>query len=852
MDKLSVLSVRKGVLAKTWLADGGIKDYDGGMFFSVSEVKISDIIGFHKFLNKYRSNPKVCLVRGKFIGNDKTNTRRDSSGASGEITFEDQPLHLLCIDIDKYTPSFSDPVLEPEQAIDEFLAEFMPSEFQQASYVWQLSSSAGHTKNVGILKAHVWFWSETAYTSGQLSSWASKHDHVDSSLFRVVQPHYIADPVFSDGAVDPVPLRVGFKKGLSSTLSLALTQDELAGTSGTGKKLAKMVAAFENDSTAKFLIEHEMVKSQGGDGKLNIICPFADEHTGGTSETATVYYPANTGGFAQGHFDCKHDHCKDRTDDEFRFKIGMADIDALEFDVVSSDDSGSKVDWVARINGATTLDGLQLILSGGVARDKSLGVVALAQLEGVAKAKFSELGVVMRAEPLRKLMQPKTVIVSSENNVVRPDWLKSWVYIESTCEYANVDLADYRIKKEAFNAKYDRMPECVAMESQASQLALVQYQLPTVVDSMFFPKAGKFFTYEGKPMLNSFSGKGAKPVDVIDSEGQKAVDLFVGHVKFTLEREDEQRLLLDWMAYIYQNPGKRVGWAMLLQGSQGTGKSYFGNVFEHLMGTNVKSLDTGAISGRFTGWATGALVAVVEEIRIAGTNKYEILDKLKPIISNATIQIEEKGRDHRTVPNFTSYLLLTNHKDAVPLQEGDRRYCCLFSRVQSEQQLFDELGGDRDKARAYFDELFDSLRANAGAIARFLLDWKISPDFDPNGRAPETSARIEMKALSVSPDRDLVENFIEEYRCEVINDEFIDITWLNKMVEMSGRLLPKTRTLSSVLSEMGYSPMEGRRVNVKGSGYHYLWLKGKSDCATNFLDEVKLKLKNFHKEEDFD
>jgi hypothetical protein len=423
-----------------------------------------------------------------------------------------------------------------------------------------------------------------------------------------------------------------------------------------------------------------------------------------------------------------------------------------------------------------------------------------------------------------------------------PAWLKDWVYVENTCSFANFEVSDYDIRREAFNAKFDREVECIIAEKAASQLALVEYRLPTVVDTMFFPRASKFFEYEGKRMMNSFSAKGVRPVDVIDSVGQAGVDLFMAHVRFTLESEVERELLINWMAYIYQNQGKRVGWAMLLQGAQGSGKSYFGNVFEMLMGTNVKSLDTQAISGRFTGWATGSLVTVVEEIRIAGTNKYEILDKLKPIISNATIQIEEKGRDHRTVPNFTSYFLLTNHKDAVPLQDGDRRYCALFSRVQSEEQLFDELGG-QDAARVYFDTLFDSARANAGSIARFLLDWKIPSSFDPQGRAPETAARLEMKALSVSPERDMVDDAISENTCSVINDDILDVTWLSSLVTGMGGELPKTRTLGAILSEMGYSPIDGRRVKV-GVQYHYVWER--SLRPTDKILDVKKIVKEYH------
>ena len=207
------------------------------------------------------------------------------------------------------------------------------------------------------------------------------------------------------------------------------------------------------------------------------------------------------------------------------------------------------------------------------------------------------------------------------------------------------------------------------------------------------------------PMLNAYSQQGCLVADRIDDDGQSVIDMFMDHLRFTLADEREQRILMDWLAFVIQNPGERINWALLLQGAQGTGKSYFVKLLQLILGEHVRNLDPTAISGRFTGWAHGSLVVAVEEIRISGTNKYEVLDRMKPFISNDTVQIEEKGRDHRTVPNFTSYLLLTNHKDAIPITTGDRRYCVLFSRVQTEKQLFDELGGEQ-KASDYFEHLF--------------------------------------------------------------------------------------------------------------------------------------------------
>jgi hypothetical protein len=221
-----------------------------------------------------------------------------------------------------------------------------------------------------------------------------------------------------------------------------------------------------------------------------------------------------------------------------------------------------------------------------------------------------------------------------------------------------------------------------------------------------------------------------------------------------------------------------------------------------------------------------------------------LIDRLKPFVSNNVVQIEEKGRDQRTVPNFQTYLLLTNHKDALPVNENDRRYAPIFSRVQSEEQLFSELGG-RDSADAYFTKLFDDSERRADALSFFLRNWKISAGFSAKGRAPHTSAREEMIALGVSPDRSLIEDAIDLNRCDVINDKVLDVTWLNKLCEAEGTMLPKTRAVSAILLEMGYRQVTGRRIKVgKTNSYHYVWCKGDEK-------DVKKTLLAFHQGEDY-
>ena len=71
------------------------------------------------------------------------------------------------------------------------------------------------------------------------------------------------------------------------------------------------------DHVIERLQQRGLIRSSRPGGGVNIDCPFQAEHSmdGGTAET--VYWPAHTGGYANGHFHCLHAHCATRSDNEF-------------------------------------------------------------------------------------------------------------------------------------------------------------------------------------------------------------------------------------------------------------------------------------------------------------------------------------------------------------------------------------------------------------------------------------------------------------------------------------------------------------------------------------------------------
>lgn len=337
-DTIAVLQHSTNPLAKTWKADGTITAYGDAKFFTLTQSPVDNLAELSALLTKVEKQPKTCIIRGAYVG-DEVAQQRDPGFQRGKVRraldyFGDQPLHATLIDVDKFEPLCADALIDPQGAIDEFIFTMLPEPFHGAGYHWQLSNSAGHHSKGTELRAHLWFWLDTPLTSAQLKAWAKAVDlNADLALFNPVQVHYTALPIMEPGQVDPYPTRSGYVAGLFGDevvldIDQAVLSAAVVSAGGRGQRLLDVVS---EDPIAQVLYEKQLVKSQRREGGLNIECPFSDEHTGESVETATVYYPPNTGGYAVGHFKCLHSHCASRSRGQFLARLGIEDI-AKEFE----------------------------------------------------------------------------------------------------------------------------------------------------------------------------------------------------------------------------------------------------------------------------------------------------------------------------------------------------------------------------------------------------------------------------------------------------------------------------------------------------------------------------------------
>ena len=341
-DLITVLRSSTQRMCKVWLADGTIQQYDLAKWFDISQRDVADIHGLSALLLSLETDPHSCIIRG--TPNSETDTTRSVRRLIDH--FEDKPLHAVLVEIDDYRPVMNDPMSEPEEAALEYIAECLPAEFQNVSFHWQLSNSAGSEGKQHLLKAHLWFWLEQPYSSAILRAWAKHKDlELDRSVMQTVQVHYTATPLFEAGRVDPIAVRSGFVLGGRDDVPLDIDLSELHIRTQGPRQRAERVDGME-DPVADWICAHWETWGELANGGIIVSCPFEGDHTQARrdGDTSTVYFPAGTNGYPEGSWVCLHANCRDLTKSAFLCETGYTDAQLAQLaQTIPVDDGGMEI-----------------------------------------------------------------------------------------------------------------------------------------------------------------------------------------------------------------------------------------------------------------------------------------------------------------------------------------------------------------------------------------------------------------------------------------------------------------------------------------------------------------------------
>lgn len=332
------------------------------------------------------------------------------------------------------------------------------------------------------------------------------------------------------------------------------------------------------------------------------------------------------------------------------------------------------------------------------------------------------------------------------------------------------------------------------------------WTIPKVDHIRFLPDRPTFEIIEdalGRRGLNTYipARIDARPGDV---------SIWLDHVTRILPNENDRHVFFEYLAHAVKFPGYKIPWAPLLQSAEGIGKTVFFEVMQHALGDmyvySPKAPELVKSGSTFNAWMRGKLLIVVNEIKI--DERRELIEILKPMITDNRVEIQSKGVDQEMEDNPANWLFFSNYKDAIPINQNGRRYSIFYSALQSRADI---LNAGMDKE--YFDRLWRWLREQGGL--QFITHWLLNYPVERGGiavTAPETSSHDEALRISRSPMEVIIAECISDGICG-FRGGYVSTIAVAQRCKAAGMRTPNTRTVQTCLESMGYVPL-GRAVRA--------------------------------------
>lgn len=502
-----------------------------------------------------------------------------------------------------------------------------------------------------------------------------------------------------------------------------------------------------NDRVVDFLDDRGLLRDIARDGRVDITCPWEDEHTSDTGDSSTSYYPAGVGGFERGHFVCMHAHCTHRTDHDFLNEIGWS---LHGFEVLPNPTPEEEVNEAA-IRARNQLKA-ERITNAAIERAKYKDPTALEK----ARREYQR-------EENERIGQGDDTIPAAEI-VSLEAALNRFVFLADGSRVADVfnphyDLAvddwrrTYAASKEVF-PQADGKPD---KEIPVSRLWIESPRRKSVICRTFKAGGGLVINDpQGRRALNSW-----KPYDrtvEVDDLAAAGVGLFLEHVDYLFGKDAGR--FLDWLAHIEQHPGVLPHTAWLhISNSFGTGRNWLASVLTRIWAGNVAaSFDlVKTLSSGFNDRLSRKVLAIVDEIREGGRDsQWDHSEKMKSLITEEHRTVNPKFGRISVEYNACRFLMFSNHISAIPMEEGDRRIEVVVNEAAP-------------NPADYYTRLYQAIndkRFIAG-VAAFLARRDLSA-FNPGAHAVVTAAKRRATEASKTPMVKQCEMLLKYWPCDVI------------------------------------------------------------------------------------
>lgn len=279
------------------------------------------------------------------------------------------------------------------------------------------------------------------------------------------------------------------------------------------------------------------------------------------------------------------------------------------------------------------------------------------------------------------------------------------------------------------------------------------------------------------------------------------ISLFHHHVAFLLPNADDRERFLDWLAHCEQMPHElpHHGWLMFTE-AFGVGRNWLATLLNRVWrGEVAPSLDLVAlITGSFNNTISCTRLAVVDEVHI-GSNQslFQLSARLRQMMTEETRIINPKYGKMTMEYNTTRWLIFSNHDDALPIPEDDRRFEVVANPKEPQQEVYYE--------RLY--RALDDPEFIAG-VAFYLANRDIS-HYNPGARPRMTAAKSQVIMASTGQIEKDAKDLLAEWKAADIK-----VFCVADMVKIINATNSQTAAFHHVLKRMKVVKIHhGIRVN---------------------------------------
>ena len=300
-----------------------------------------------------------------------------------------------------------------------------------------------------------------------------------------------------------------------------------------------------------------------------------------------------------------------------------------------------------------------------------------------------------------------------------------WYYVYSMKNYFRKDDIEAPYDNENMNKKFAHV---IPIRSEPVKVLHKEHIIKELDKLDYLPGKERIVIEDGKKILNIYNAPTLKESDSDHS-------WFVEHLQYLFKEKTDIEHFLKYLAFMVQNPTKKIRHSLLITGKQQIGKSLMVRIFEKLLGKdNVKIPNAEDISGNYNHWMRSARLVVMEETYQGG--RKDFTNKIKTFTTESEIRIREMYKPSYTVKNHAHILAISNDKAPLFLDQDDQRWFILHSEAER-------------NTNEYYQKLIAHIDNDCGGLLKYLKNLDLS-DFDETAPPPVTSAKEEIKEESLT------------------------------------------------------------------------------------------------------